>query len=116
MYRQGDVLLEKIDEIPKRKTTKETLLVRGEGRNHGHFISGDELDIFEGEMEETTSSGGLVTHYLNVQAEAVLEHKLIASHAWTGEHAPILLPPGRYRVIKQREYNPFSRAIRAVKD
>lgn len=116
MYRQGDVLLEKIDELPERERTVEALLVRGEGRNHGHFISGELLDVYRATPDETTETGGLVTHYLDVQSEGILEHKLIDSNAWTGEHAPIILPPGRYRVIKQREYNPFSRAIRAVKD
>ncbi len=109
-------MLEKVEDLPLRKSTDERLLVRGEGRNHGHFISGDELEIYLADADETTENGGLVTHYLDVITEGVLEHKLIDSKSWTREHAPIVLPPGRYRVIRQREFNPFLRAIRAVKD
>ncbi|MCZ4410154.1 hypothetical protein O3Q51_15125 [Cryomorphaceae bacterium 1068] len=116
MYRQGDVLLEKLNSIPERSTTNETLLVRGEGRNHGHFIKGEAVEILVADENELTDGGGLVTQYLNVESEAALEHLLIDSREWTQEHAPIVIPPGKYRVIKQREYNPYSKAIRAVRD
>lgn len=116
MYRQGDVLLEKLNSLPERDRTSETLLVRGEGRNHGHFIKGNAVEILNAESNELTSGGGLVTQYLNIAEEASLEHLLIDSGEWTQEHNPILIPPGKYRVIKQREYNPYSKAIRAVRD
>jgi len=116
MYRQGDVLLEKITELPERTKTKEALLVRGEGRDHGHFILGAEIEILKAEDNELTNGGGLVTQYIHVKEEAALKHLNIDSREWTQEHAPILIPPGKYRVIKQREYNPYSKAIRAVKD
>ncbi len=54
MYRQGDVLLEKLSSIPNRSTTNESLLVRGEGRNHGHFIKGDDVEILIAEENELT--------------------------------------------------------------
>jgi len=116
MYRQGDVLLERVSDIPERQKTRESLLVRGEGRNHGHFISGTSLDISEAEEGELTEGGGIITQYLEVREEAELKHLLIDSQIWTQEHAPILIPPGKYRVIKQREFNPYARAIRAVRD
>jgi len=116
MYRQGDVLLEKLNSLPERSNTNQTLLVRGEGRNHGHFIKGEAVEILNAEESELTDGGGLITQYLNVMEEAALEHLLIDSGEWTQEHAPITIPPGKYRVIKQREYNPYSKAIRAVKD
>lgn len=116
MYRQGDVLLEKLSFLPERSSTDETLLVRGEGRNHGHFINGEAVKILVAQENELSDGGGLVTHYLNVESEAALEHLLIDSGEWTHEHAPIVIPPGKYRVIKQREYNPYSKAIRAVRD
>ncbi|MFT6174621.1 MAG: hypothetical protein ACJAQ4_001054 [Cryomorphaceae bacterium] len=116
MYRQGDVLLEKLNAIPERTRTDDTLLVRGEGLNHGHFIKGEAVEILNAEENELTGGGGLVTQYLDLKTEATLEHLLIDSGEWTQEHAPIIIPPGKYRVIKQREFNPYSRAIRAVKD
>ncbi|MEM9050691.1 MAG: hypothetical protein AAGC47_01460 [Bacteroidota bacterium] len=116
MYRQGDVLLERVDSLPSRKETTESLLVRGEGRNHGHFIKGDSIQILAAEEKELTEGGGIITQYLDLESEAELEHLLIDSGQWTQEHAPIIIPPGKYRVIKQREFNPYSKAIRAVRD
>jgi hypothetical protein len=113
MYRQGDVLLEKVVKIPSDSIVHDTLLVRGEGRNHGHFIQGSDLDIIRAESDDQVK---LVTHYLDVRTEAMLEHLLIDSAIWTGEHAPIIIPPGKYRVIKQREFDPYAKAIRAVRD
>lgn len=116
MYRQGDVLIEKVKELPPREEIKETLLVRGEGRNHGHFIEGDDIVISKALDDELSEGGGIITHYLYVKSKADLEHLLIDSGKWTQEHNPITIPPGKYRVIKQREYNPYSKAIRAVRD
>jgi hypothetical protein len=116
MYRQGDVLIEAIDVIPARETVREELLVRGEGRNHGHFIFGSDVVIskaFEGEL---TEGGGIVTQYLDLKEEGELRHLLIDSGEWSNEHDTIRIPPGKYRVIKQREYNPYAKAIRAVRD
>jgi len=116
MYRQGDVLLERLSSLPTRIGTNERLLVRGEGRNHGHFIKGEGVEILQAKADELTAGGGLVTQYLNIESEVALEHLLIDSGEWTQEHAPIMIPPGKYRVIKQREFNPYSKAIRAVRD
>jgi len=116
MYRQGDVLLERLENLPDRQQTSESLLVRGEGRNHGHFIKGESIQILKAHSDELTEGGGIITQYLNVETEAQLEHLLIDSGVWTREHQPIKVPPGKYRVIKQREFNPYLNAIRAVKD
>jgi len=116
MYRQGDVLIEKIPEIPDREVVTESLLIRGEGRNHGHFIVGSDLTISRANNNELTEGGGIITQYLELKQEAELRHLLIDSGHWTNEHDTIHIPPGKYRVIKQREYNPYAKAIRAVRD
>jgi hypothetical protein len=116
MYRQGDVLIERIVSIPHYPISHERLLVRGEGRNHGHFINGDGVAVYKAPQDELTDGGGIVTHYLDVEDPGVLEHLLIDSNVWTREHAPIHIPPGKYRVIRQREYNPYAKAIRQVND
>lgn len=116
MYRQGDVLVEKVKNIPNRKKTTETLLIRGEGRNHGHFIRGEEVEIFLSSEEEKAMKGSIVTHYLDIKSEATLDHLLIDSGRFTAEHDTITIPPGRYKVIRQREYNPYTRAIRMIRD
>jgi len=116
MFRQGDVLIEQVKEIPKREKTLETLLIRGEGRNHGHFIRGSQVDIFISSEEEKAPKGSIITHYLDIKSEATLDHLLIDSGKYTSEHSTITLPPGRYKVIRQREYNPYTRAIRMIRD
>lgn len=116
MYRQGDVLIEKVGEIPRRERTTETLLIRGEGRNHGHFIRGEKVEIFISSDQEKEVKGSIITHYLDVKSEATLDHLLIDSGRFTSEHETIKIPPGRYKVIRQREYNPYTRAIRMIRD
>jgi hypothetical protein len=116
MYRQGDVLIERISGIPETALTTERLLVRGEGRNHGHFMTGEAVEIGKAEDGSVTEGGGIITHYLNVSDHCILEHLLIDSSEWTGEHAAIEIPPGTYRVVRQREFDPYAKAIRAVKD
>jgi len=116
MYRQGDVLIERIAELPEAPLTTERLLVRGEGRNHGHFMSGESVEITKVDDGALTEGGGIITHYLNVLNPCTLEHLLIDSSEWTGEHTAIEIPPGTYRVVRQREFDPYAKAIRAVKD
>jgi len=116
MYRQGDVLIEEIREIPQSERTAETLLVRGEGRNHGHFIRGNQVEIFQSNEKEKNTKGSIVTHYLDIRSEASLDHLLIDSGRFTSDHDSIIIPPGKYRVIRQREYNPYTRAIRMIRD
>ncbi len=116
MYRQGDVLLESIERLGDGVVTEERLLVRGEGRNHGHFIMGDSVTIYKLQENMRTNGGGILTHYLQVSGTAILEHLFTDTISHTKEHLPITIPPGIYRVIRQREYNPYLKAIRAVKD
>ena len=115
MYRQGDVLLERIEEIPEARPTEERLLIRGEGRNHGHFIVGSEVKVFENSSIDE-SKGSIVTHYLEIKEPARLDHLLIDSGRYTDKHESIDIPPGTYRVIRQREYNPYTRAIKMIRD
>lgn len=116
MYRQGDVLIERVGKLPEREETSDTLLIIGESQNHGHFVEGADVRIFTARPAERSEGGGCITHYLECAQEATLEHRLIDTLLWTEEHAPIILPPGRYRVIRQREYDPYARAIRLVND
>lgn len=107
-FRQGDVLIEAIEHTQKgKKLNKENryLLVRGEGRNHGHFIEGD-VDVLECTEHEFE---------LSVKEESQLKHLLIDSGI-KAEHEAIVIPPGNYRVIQQREYNPYEKEIQKVQD
>ena len=109
-YRHGDLLLTAVDAIDTlAKPTENRLLAEGEGHNHGHYIEG-EVQVYEKPGRE------IPEHFLEVEGKAVLRHLLIDSGAWTGEHTDIEIDPGRYRVIRQREYDPYADAIRIIKD
>jgi hypothetical protein len=96
IYRQGDVLIERIESIPssaeKQKSARRIILAHGEVTGHHHALEvADPADWWKagkGIGEETflcLTDGGIITHQ---------------------EHAPIELPVGNYRVTRQKEYTP----------
>ena|SRR3990167_9884875 len=102
MYRQGDVLIREVPEIPKDVSEVEReddriVLAHGEATGHAHAIYNRVAKFFE----ETTTK----RRYLEISAPSRITHE---------EHAPIELPVGKYEVIRQREYTP--EAIRNVAD
>jgi hypothetical protein len=112
-WRQGDVLIERIDDwVSDLKPTAERLLVRGEGRFHGHFIEG-EVEVYENPAFEAENP---ISHYLRLLGPAELRHLHTESLQETGEHDTLKLAPGRYRVVRQREYNPYAKVISIIKD
>lgn len=112
-YRQGDVLIERIDSIPKsakrQKKSKAIILAHGEVTGHHHQLeTADPADWWkQGEIaptnEKPTVLGGEI--FLSLKQGGGVTHD---------EHARIDLPPGKYRVTRQREYSP--EAIRNVAD
>ena len=103
-YRQGDVLLVKVDEPPADARTVPRdgrgrfVLAEGEATGHAHVVAGPEAQLVTQEQADEL--------YLLVHGdEVVVEHD---------EHDAIHLPPGSYRVIRQREYAPGS--VRFVAD
>jgi hypothetical protein len=99
IYRQGDVLIRRIDRLPKKKPVQRVngILAYGEVTGHSHQVE----DITKAEVLEIES--GL---YLRVGEEGVrIVHE---------EHNPISLPAGNYEVVIQREYTPEE--IRNVAD
>jgi hypothetical protein len=108
-FQQGDIWLEAVSAIPQNANPAGLMLAAGEHSNHGHFVSG-QATVLE-------ANGDL---FVDVE-EAVLRHLLISSHqagqeVWTQEHRDIPLPKGKYRVIRQVEYNPYEDLIRQVQD
>jgi hypothetical protein len=98
MWRQGDILIAAIEQIPRGATRQpHCVLAEGELTGHSHRIDQPATaELYE-------SKGRL---YLNVLAkEAQVVHQ---------EHGPITLSKGCYAVWPQREYSPES--IRTVKD
>lgn len=108
--RQGDVLLVRVESIPncqKRtiKNYKDRLLVTGEHSNHAHYANG-EVDVIDREGDI----------YLDVHGDSMIEHLLIDSGVWTKEHKALQIPEGKFKVIRQIQYNPYEKAIEYVQD
>ena len=99
MYRQGDVLLKKIETIPEgAQPTNDDVILRGEATGHAHrLVNGT---IF------TRTSFPTNQMYVEAKVGAALVHE---------EHSTIEIEPGLYEVIRQREYDPKSRT-RFVED
>lgn len=94
LYRQGDVLVIPIDQIPNKeslKVTRRCTLALGEVTGHHHTISSGAVGYANDEkslaqyVEVTDSAGGALTHQ---------------------EHDTIVLPEGSYKVVGQVEYTP----------
>lgn len=103
MYRQGDVLIVPVPEIPNgtERVDRENgriILAHGEVTGHAHAIKSEGATLFRDPQ--------LMAVFLNVTGDSVaLEHE---------EHETINLIPGNYQIIRQREYHPES--IRNVAD
>ena len=98
MYRQGDILIFPVAEIPtnivpvERDKQGRLVLAEGEVTGHFHCILDDPATLFrQADVDE------MADRFLSVEAEAALTHD---------EHATITLPPGQYRVRRQREFAP----------
>ena len=100
IYRQGDVLIREIAKVPATKpcTVKagRFVLAEGEATGHAHTIC---------ELDGTLSIDAEGRLYLKTEGGCELVHQ---------EHAMINIAPGKYEVIRQREYSP--EAIRNVAD
>lgn len=99
-YAQGDLLIVKVDKIPKgrRKLEAENgrlILARGEVTGHHHSVAVADAELVK--VAETV--------YLKIMRATPLEHQ---------EHEAITLEPGVYEVRRQREYHPAE--VRQVAD
>lgn len=92
-FRQGDVLLVEVPQIPDRAEPEarsgRIILAEGEATGHAHAIHERDARTFTYEGER----------FLLTRSKAQLVHE---------EHGPIEVPPGAWRVVLQREYEPAS--------
>lgn len=104
MVRQGDVLVVAVASIPKVVTpiareNGRAVLAHGEATGHAHAIKDRSATLFRDQK-------------LNAMFLAVTGNAPVAlGH---DEHGTIAIPPGSYRIVRQREYSP--EAIRNVED
>lgn len=96
LYRQGDVLIAETTDVPDGLTpvpldNGRVILAHGEVTGHAHAVEGD-VGLFT-----ASDLADLEERFLKVEQEAQVVHE---------EHDTIALPPGTYRVIRQREYAP----------
>jgi hypothetical protein len=103
-YRQGDVLIARIDTMPEGVELVgcdggRVILAYGEVTGHAHAVEGDVALFAAADVSE------LEERFLRVEREARVVHE---------EHDAITLPPGIYVVRRQREYTPSR--VRPVED
>ena len=98
-YRQGDVLIVPIKNIPSgKKVTRKVTLALGEVTGHHHTIECGAVGYADDEAN--------LAEYFEVNSDtAELTHQ---------EHDTIVIPKGKYRSVIQSEYTP--EAIRNVAD
>ena len=98
MYAQGDLLIERVDDLEPSGTlvspdvTGATVLAEGELTGHRHAIF-ERVTMFRDDALAREIPGGL---YVEGGAATILHQ----------EHAPIALGEGTYRVRRQRELEP----------
>ena len=100
--RQGDILIERVDKLPKGLTEAKRdrlgriVLARGEAHDHTHAIRQRNVCSFK-------IAGSEEVDYFTVGGSgAVLTHEY--SSGAMADHQPVDLAPGDYRVTRQREY------------
>ena len=102
-YQQGDVLLQKVSEIPESAKKKANIngrivLAEGEATGHAHAIT----DVAECELY--TLADAL---FVKCGTAVTVTHE---------EHKPITLPAGVWRVSIVREYDHFQEEARRIID
>ena len=99
IYRQGDVLLKEIVDIPQDTTkAKHNILAFGEVTGHKHQLLSNQIVVLEDKSAQK---------YVQLQQKTILRHE---------EHNAIEIDLGNYQVIIEREFNPFEGEIRQVMD
>ena len=90
MYRHGDILLVPVPSVPqdaRREDRNGNLVVaQGEATGHSHRIEDERAERWLTSRREA---------FLVLPVAAEIRHE---------EHRTLTLPPGTYRVVRQREY------------
>jgi len=100
--RQGDVLLQRVDE-PAESTRLESqgLRVPGERTGHAHVLPA-EVHQVPPHLAFRLDDGRRVDHFLRLTEEAPIRH--LKPDGTRADHDPIPVPPGWWVPITQREW------------
>ena len=97
LYRQGDVLLKSIESLPKGVTKNDSkVLAYGEVTGHSHRFEGEGVVTY-----------GNPIQYIDVQMPSPLIHE---------EHKEVIILPGIYEVLHEREWDYIDKEMKKVVD
>lgn len=99
-YQHGDVLIERVGEIPmtaKKQKTKSIVLAEGEVTGHTHVVTTPGVESF-------------------VEDAMMYIKSIIPWEVRHEEHGPIEIPPGIYKIGRVREYDHIAEMERIVRD
>lgn len=101
IYRQGDVLFVKVSKIQKKGLIKlnHGIIAEGEATGHKHELLGNTAVLFS-EIGSYFGTDEIPINEIPMRLEAFAETRIIHN-----EHGALLLPKGKYIVVKQREYS-----------
>lgn len=105
IYRQGDVLVVRLDSEPAvgprvERDAGRIVLAYGEVTGHAHAIKAKSATLYELPVDKSRGADDV---WLAAQRFLIVKRAVDLSHE---EHATIHIPPGHYKVIRQREYSP----------
>jgi len=101
-YQHGDVMFEKLEKKPAKSELKEILgnvVESSPVSGHSHYIAEGTTKIL---FKEATNE-----KFVEAKTNWTISHQ---------EHAPINMPAGFYKVDYLKEYDPFEKAVRRLKD
>ena len=105
IFRQGDILFQRVSDLPKdvSQIPNSLTVALGEITGHHHsFKTQSQVLLYKnGSSQDPTAVQVLE------KEGAVLEHQ---------EHLPLVLPEGVYEVKREQEYNPFTQQIQRTAD
>lgn len=103
MYRHGDLLLREVKKTPglvSVQKTKSYVLAYGEVTGHKHLLQTKTKSF--GVWEDKDGM-----FYLDMPEAGSLTHE---------EHKKLVIAPGFYQIVHEREYDPFTEEMRQVVD
>lgn len=113
VYRQGDVLVRRVDSLPKkaqkveRKAGERLVLAYGERTGHAHALRSDNVTAFRVETAEDRALAGLpLVDFIQVGGSDTVALRHEYEDGRRAEHVEVPLPPGTYQIAAQVEYSP----------